>query len=94
VGLKPEDVEGAALYTGNGCRDCRDIGFKGRLGIFEMMAMNATIRDMTFNGEAVHKIREEAERSGMRSLQGDGHRKILSGVTTVQEILAVTAAQD
>jgi len=94
VGLKPEDVEGAALYTGTGCRDCRDIGFKGRLGIFEMMELTSTIRDMAFNKEPVHKIREEAERSGMRSLQGDGIRKILSGVTTVQEILAVTAARD
>jgi type IV pilus assembly protein PilB len=94
VGLKPEDVQGAALYMGKGCRDCRDLGYRGRLGIFELMEMNLTLRDMAFRKEPVHKIREEAIRSGMRTLQEDGVRKVLSGITTIPEVIAVTAARD
>ena len=94
VGLKPEEVVGATLYGGAGCAECRDIGFKGRLGIFEMLEMNPALRQMAFTKQPVHTIRAEAIRSGMRTLQGDGIRKIMMGVTTVDEVLAVTAAED
>jgi len=94
VGVKPEDAEGVQFYSGAGCGECRETGYKGRLAIFEMMEMNTRLRDMAFNLEPVHKIRQEAEASGMKSLQTDGVHKLLGGITTVEEVLAVTAAQE
>ncbi|MBI2194517.1 MAG: Flp pilus assembly complex ATPase component TadA [Planctomycetes bacterium] len=94
VGLKPSDVEGVTLFNGAGCSECRETGYRGRLAIFELMEMNASLRDMAFKKEPIHRMREEAIHTGMKTLQQDGVRKILSGVTTVPEVLAVTAAKD
>jgi type IV pilus assembly protein PilB len=93
VGLKRNDVEGAQFFTGSGCAECRDLGFRGRLAIFEMLEMNLAMRDMAFRQAPVHLVREEAIRNGMRSLQGDGVRKVLMGVSTIPEVLAVTASK-
>jgi type IV pilus assembly protein PilB len=93
VGMKPEDTQGATLLKGKGCPECRETGYRGRIAIFEMMELNQTLREMAFKKQPVHKLRAEAEMSGMRSLQKDGVRKILMGVTTIEEVLAVTAAQ-
>ncbi len=93
VGLSRADVEGTQFYTGSGCPECRDAGFRGRLAIFEMLEMNLAMRDMAFKQAPVHLIREEAIRNGMRGLQGDGIRKVLMGFSTIPEVLAVTAAQ-
>lgn len=93
VGMKRSDVEGVQFYTGAGCPECRDIGFRGRLAIFEMLEMNLAMRDMAFRQAPVHHIREEAIRNGMRSLQSDGVRKVLMGFATIPEVLAVTASK-
>jgi type IV pilus assembly protein PilB len=69
-----------------GCGVCGGIGYKGRKAIFEMMIMNAEIRDLAFQRSGVSKIRAAAIRGGMRSLLGDGRIKILKGVTTPEEV--------
>ncbi len=69
-----------------GCPACGGIGYKGRKAIFEMMIMNAEIRDLAFQRSGVSKIRAAAVRGGMRSLLGDGRIKILKGVTTPEEV--------
>ena len=87
IGLSSQQLEGRTLYHGRGCRACVSTGFHGRLGIFELMEMTRQIREMAFRVEPTNIIRDQARRSGMVSLQEDGVRKVLAGITTVAEVL-------
>ncbi|NLW50611.1 MAG: Flp pilus assembly complex ATPase component TadA [Candidatus Brocadiaceae bacterium] len=89
VGLDPESVEGITLYRGAGCNRCNGSGYHGRLGIFELMEMNADLRNLTFAKAATGEIREKARSFGMLTLMEDGLRKVIQGVTTIDEILRV-----
>jgi len=90
VGLRPEQCVGVTFYEGAGCDDCVNTGYRGRLGIFEMMELNSELREMAFRQLGANQIREQAQTSGMRSLQQDGVRKVLAGDTTIEEVLRVT----
>ena len=92
--MKPEDVEGRTIYLAAGCDECEDYGYKGRKGIFELMEMNSVMRDMVFRKEPLDKIREQARLNGMVTLLEDGVRKIMDGLTTVEEILTITHRED
>jgi type IV pilus assembly protein PilB len=85
VGITPDEAVGKVCKA-VGCPNCKSTGFKGRKAIFEMMIMNAEIRDLAFQRAGVSKLRAAAIRGGMRSLLGDGRIKILKGVTTPDEI--------
>ena len=87
VGMTKREIEGTTFYHGAGCRSCKNTGYRGRIGIFELMVMNHTLREMTFNGTTTEKLREQAINDGMHTLVRDGVRKITGGVTTVEEIL-------
>ncbi len=91
VGLKPEDVKNVTLYHGAGCQRCGDMGYRGRVAIFELMEMDSTLRDMTFRREPLGELRKYTRSSGMVTLREDGVRKVLAGTTTIQEVLEVTA---
>jgi len=90
VGLRPEDVEGVTLYRAVGCASCKHTGYRGRLGVFELLEMDETLRDMTYRKAPLDEIRHQARLSGMVSLQEDGLRKILAGITSLEEVLTVT----
>ncbi len=91
VGLSEEDVAHVTLYKGAGCGDCSHTGFKGRVGIFELMEMDTQLRDMAFNKVSTNRIRDQAVASGMRTLLHDGVRKVLQGLTTIEEVLSTVA---
>ncbi len=91
VALKPEEVKNVTFYFGTGCQRCRDSGYRGRVAVFELMEMDNTLRDMAFRREPVTNIREYARSAGMVTLREDGVRKVLAGVTTIPEVLEVTA---
>jgi general secretion pathway protein E/type IV pilus assembly protein PilB len=79
------------LWKGTGCRACRQSGYRGRTGIYELMATNDTIRELVVQRTNSNLIRHEAMRFGMLTLRQDGWRKVLSGVTTVEEVARTTA---
>ncbi len=89
VGLSPQDVEGIQLYQGAGCNRCHGTGYRGRMGIFEVMEMNADLRNLTFAKAPTGEIREKARSYGMLTLMEDGLRKVIQGSTTVEEVLRV-----
>ncbi len=89
VGLSPEDVEGLTLYRGTGCNRCNNTGYHGRIGIFELMEMNPDLRNLTFAKAPTGEIREKARSYGMLTLMEDGLRKVIQGITTVEEVLRV-----
>jgi type IV pilus assembly protein PilB len=94
VGLKPEQIAGKTLYTAVGCKDCKNSGYRGRMGVYELLEMNAVIRQLTFEQANSLKIRNEARQNGMTTLQEDGVRKVMIGTTTIEEVLTITHRDD
>ena len=80
----------ATLYRGKGCRNCQGTGYRGRIGIFELMAVTDEIRSLILENVSARDLRRVAMRQGMRSLRDDGFRHLADGRTTVEEILRVT----
>jgi type IV pilus assembly protein PilB len=89
AGISPERAAAATFMRGRGCNYCHHTGYRGRQGIFEMMKLNAAIREMTFNREATQAIRRQARLLGMRTLLEDGVNKALRGITTLEEVLSI-----
>jgi type IV pilus assembly protein PilB len=93
IGLDPDRHRGVKVFVPTGCDACEGTGYRGRLGIFELMVLDNELREMTFRGEPSLRLREYARQSaGMASLAEDGARKVLAGKTSVEELLRVTAA--
>lgn len=94
VGLREEQYKGVTLYRGTGCDTCRQVGYKGRKGIFEIMVMNSRLREMCFHRAPTEELREQARRDGMHTLLDDGLRKVLAGWTTLDEVLGEAKQYD
>lgn len=86
LGLDPNQ----SIFRSEGCETCRHTGFFGRQAIFEMIALNAEIREMILQEHSSGEIRQAAFKAGMNSLSEDGWRLVRDGVTTVNEVLRVT----
>lgn len=80
------------LFRGRGCRKCRQTGFKGRTGIHELMVNTDELKDLIVQRTNANTLRQVALRNGMITLRQDGWKKVVSGVTTVDEVARVTAA--
>lgn len=83
--LQTSEVAGK-LRKGGGCKRCNGTGFRGRLGIFEMVTMTNEIRELAFNRATTSQLRRAARAAGMRSLLDDGKLKVLRGVTSLGEV--------
>jgi general secretion pathway protein E len=86
----PHDQGTGKLWRGEGCRSCRQTGYRGRCGIYELMITRATIRDMCVERKNAGAIRDQALKEGMITLRQDGWRKVLKGVTTIEEVARMT----
>jgi len=78
------------LYKGRGCRRCQGTGYRGRIGIFEMMVVADELRSLILENTSAPELRKVAAKQGMRSLRDDGFRHLAEGRTTVEEVLRVT----
>ena len=96
IGLTPEECapHGGKLFRGRGCDACRGSGYRGRAGIYEMLALDDSVRTLIMQQANAHTIKNAAVQRGMRTLLQDGARKVLQGTTTVEEILRVTQESD
>jgi type IV pilus assembly protein PilB len=93
AGIGDDDRKGKTLYKARGCDHCTGTGFRGRIGIFEMMQMNSEIRQFAFDRAPTNKIRKAAVGSGMKSLLMDGKIKVLNGTTTAEEVVKVAQVE-
>ncbi len=82
------------LYVGHGCDQCKQSGYRGRTGIYELLLMDNAIRPLVMERAPSSLIRAEACRQGMQTLREDGWQKVLQGQTTVEEVLRVTRQDD
>jgi type IV pilus assembly protein PilB len=89
AGLTPQQAAAATFMRGRGCSHCNHTGYRGRKGIYEMLRMNSTIRDLTFAREPTQTIRRQARLHGMRTLLEDGVAKAVAGMTTLEEVLSI-----
>jgi type IV pilus assembly protein PilB len=90
LGLRPEVAKKANFARGRGCNHCNKTGYRGRMGIFELMTMTPQVREMTFKGESTLNVRKLARKQGMRTLFEDGIIKAIRGMTTLDEVLRIT----
>ncbi len=90
LGPDGAQFEGATLYFGKGCEECHHTGYRGRMGIFEVLRVDAGIKRSILGGSSSNELRDAARTSGMRSLRDSGLGAVLEGVTTIEEVLRET----
>ena len=94
AGADPAQLAGKTIYRPVGCDDCRQTGYRGRVGIFELLEMGPDLREAVFRSAPGSELRELAiNTAGMASLRADALRKILAGTTSLEEILRVLSKQ-
>jgi len=93
LNITPEELRKFPIYKGAGCGRCSGSGYKGRIGIFEMMQLNNEVRELAFARAPSNELRKAARAGGMRSLLEDGKLKIFKGLTTPAEVAATSQAE-
>ncbi|HLS28587.1 MAG TPA: GspE/PulE family protein [Opitutales bacterium] len=88
--LDPVDIGDNEFYYGRGCDECNESGYRGRLGIYEMLRVSDSIRDLVTQRAPALAVRQKAMEQGMRSLRDDGLRAIFDGATTIEEVIKYT----
>jgi type II secretory ATPase GspE/PulE/Tfp pilus assembly ATPase PilB-like protein len=91
VGLTPAAARGMAFYRTAGCKECYRTGFKGRIGIFEILPVDDAIKSLILSGASHGEIVQGARDRGMLSMMECGIRKVRAGITTLEELLRVTS---
>ena len=90
LGVPPGELAAAQFRRGAGCAECAGTGYRGRLGIFELFLITDEIRALIHGNAGATRLRACARAQGMRTMREDGVRKVLAGLTTIEEVLAVT----
>ncbi len=90
LGIPPDEVRSFQVYKGKGCSICNNTGYKGRLGLYEVMPMKEELKELVLSRASNSEIKKEAIRMGMKTLRQSGITKIKDGVTTIEEVLRST----
>ena len=94
IGFPEEDVATTRFMHGLGCEDCRQLGYQGRLAIYELLVLNESLRPAILARTSSSAIAAKAIEQGMRTLRVDGWTKVKNGVTTIEEVLRVTQIEE
>jgi len=94
IGYPEEEIPTAKFWHGVGCEDCRQLGYQGRLAIYELMVVNEQLRPLILQRAAASTIAQRAIEGGMRTLRVDGWNKVRNGITTIEEVLRVTQIEE
>ncbi|HCK72485.1 MAG TPA: general secretion pathway protein GspE, partial [Planctomycetaceae bacterium] len=86
----PMDLVDQELFESTGCRECRNVGYTGRMGIYELMQTTDEIRDLATNHASSWELKKVSVNGGMKTLRDDGWLKVIAGHTSVDEILRIT----
>ncbi|MGN6507245.1 MAG: GspE/PulE family protein [Tepidisphaeraceae bacterium] len=92
--LRLEDVQGKRFYYGKGCDTCNNTGYKGRMGVYEIMTLDDEMRDMVIHHASTQVLRVEAKKRGLRTLRENGLLAIYDGVTTIEEVVRETIVEE
>src|SRR5215469_10712893 len=94
IGFPENEINTAKFYHGAGCEDCRQLGYQGRMGIYELLILNENLRPLILNRAPATTIAGKAIDGGMRTLRTDGWNKVKNGMTTIEEVLRVTQIEE
>jgi type IV pilus assembly protein PilB len=92
AGMTEEAAANAVPVKGHGCKNCSDTGFRGRMAVYEVMPMHEELKEFVLNGASALDLKREAIRLGMKSLRQSALEKLTEGVTTLSEVVRVSAA--
>jgi general secretion pathway protein E/type IV pilus assembly protein PilB len=92
--LNPDEVKNATIFRGAGCGECSKTGYRGRMGIYEIFSIDEEVRRLIYEKVPSNVIRARARELGMRTLREDGIRKIMSGITTPEEVISITQGDE
>ncbi len=90
LGMAREEMGDRTFHRGRGCDKCNNTGYKGRVGLFELMIMNDDLREMVLKGSSTDELREVARGYGMVSLRDSGMEFAYLGTTTTEEVVRET----
>jgi general secretion pathway protein E/type IV pilus assembly protein PilB len=90
LNITPAQASTATFAKGDGCADCNATGYRGRNGIFEIFIVNEEIQKMIYEHVGSARLREKARALGMRTMREDGLRKVMAGLTTIDEVVSIT----
>jgi type IV pilus assembly protein PilB len=90
AGFNAEDAKTVVPNKGKGCEKCNNTGYKGRVGLYEVMSVSDEIRELTVERASSEEIRKVAVAQGMRPLRADGFEKVKNGITSIAEVARVT----
>jgi type IV pilus assembly protein PilB len=88
--LSPADLKGKRFFRGSGCENCNNTGYKGRVGLFELMILNNELRELIMRNASTDDLREAARRGGMVTLRDAGMKACFEGTTTAEEVIRET----
>jgi type IV pilus assembly protein PilB len=92
IGFTAEEAREVKIYKGRGCAKCNNTGYKGRVGLYEVMEITDDIRELILIGASALELRKRAVENGMLTLRSSGLVKIRNGVTTIEEVVRETVA--
>jgi type IV pilus assembly protein PilB len=90
LGVSPDEVKTFPVYKGKGCSICNNTGYKGRVGLYEVMPIKEEIKELILSRASTSEVKKEAMRLGMKTLRQSGIIKIRDGLTTIEEVLRST----
>ena len=90
LGMTAAEAAGKKFYYGRGCEKCNNTGYKGRMGIYELLVLNDKLRELVVAETSLDDFRAECRKQGMRTLRESGLRSIHAGFTTIEEVLRET----
>ncbi len=91
IGIPEDEVDSIVVYKGKGCERCGNVGYKGRIGLYEVMPITSALKELIIGGASEIEIRRQAIKEGMKTLRMTALNKLKQGLTTVEEVLRVTA---
>jgi type II secretion system protein E len=94
IGFPEADIETAKVWHGVGCEECRQLGYQGRKGIYELLIVSEATRPLILSRAPATTIAQKAIEAGMRTLRNDGWHKVKNGETTIEEVLRVTQIEE
>lgn len=94
IGFPEDEIDTAKFWKGAGCEACRQLGYQGRMGIYELLILNEAVRPLILNRAPATTIAQRAMEQGMRTLRTDGWNKVRAGQTTIEEVLRVTQTEE
>jgi type IV pilus assembly protein PilB len=90
LGVSPDEAKNFNVFKGKGCTICSGTGYKGRVGLYEVMTMKEEVKELVLSRSSTSEIKKEAIRMGMKTLRQSGIHKVKEGLTTIEEVLRAT----